>query len=97
MLPPVTAVQALPFQYSTSYCVSPKLLNVIVSVGSDGLLQLSCNVTTSISSMVLLPLKSISSQSGNVLAGAASFQLPWALSPLRSPSLVVFAPTFPVA
>src|ERR1700752_1209377 len=90
ILPPDTVVQLLPFQYCTSNPVRPKLLNVIASVGSEGYCQLSCPVKTSISSMVLLPLKSICSQSGKVFAGGLSFQpspLPQP-TPLRLPLFV---------
>ena len=37
IFPPVTSVQAEPFQYCTSYPLKPYELKVMVSVGSEGL------------------------------------------------------------
>src|SRR5258708_23296252 len=87
-LPPGTSTQLDPFQYCTSKPVNPYELKVIVSVGSLGFDQLSCNVKTSISPIVWLPLKSTSAQSEKVFAGAASFQP----GVLRSPLFKVSAP-----
>src|SRR5215213_6493621 len=65
-LPFGTVTQLVPFQYCTSNAVMPQLVNVMSRVGSTGLLLLSCCVTTSISLIVFVPLKSISTQSGKL-------------------------------
>src|SRR5688572_16053858 len=92
-LPPDTVTQLLLFQYCTEYAVKPYSENVIDSVGSAGVAGLSCSVKTSISEIVLEPLKSICSQSENVFAGAASFQPPplFQFTPRRSPLMVLLA------
>ena len=62
--PPGTVTHAAPSHVCTSNCVMPYWVKVITSVGSAGAARLSCKVKTSISLMVLAPLKATSTQSG---------------------------------
>src|SRR5690349_1620468 len=90
--PPGTSVHALPVQYCTSKLRNPYRLNVIVGVGLLGDWKLSCTENTSTSLMVLLPLKSTSSQSGKLFC-VPSFQY---ASPFRSPSMAFAALVVPL-
>src|SRR5207244_2893433 len=86
-LPPGTVTQSevSAFQYCASKPVSPYKLKFIVSVGSDGLCQLSWMLNTSISEIVLLPLKSTSSHCGNVAVELCQPPPFGQFAPLRSP------------
>ena len=86
MLPLGTVIQADPFQYWISNDVTPYWVNVSDNVGSDGFEKLSWIVNTLISSIVLVPLKSICSKSAYEFQ-VSSFQPPPfpQFKPFRSP------------
>src|SRR5687768_4363268 len=73
--PPGTACHTVPVQYCTVKSTGPYEENIIVDVGSLGVLYASCSEKTATSSIVFGPLKATSSQSGK-LPVVASFQPP---------------------
>src|SRR2546430_2189021 len=75
ILPPGTVAHALPVQYRTWKSMIPYALNVVLSVGSTGLVYASCTLKTSISVIVFGPLNAICTHSGNPF-GPALFQYP---------------------
>ena len=87
-LPFGTVTQAEPFQYCTSKSRMPSPVAGVVRSGWPAVVQLFCNVKTSISSIALLAGKSTSSESGYT-PRVPSFQPPVPLPqllPVRSPS-----------
>src|SRR5687767_6284861 len=90
--PPGTVCQAEPVQYWTVKSLTPHWDQVMVGVGSLGAFQASWTVKTATSSMVLLPAKVISTESGYTppVASCQTPPPPYAV-PLRSPSMTADA------